>query len=131
MSSEKNVDKEVAAKLERAKQFKKIPILDVDDITEGDLLIVKSGQTIETHVMPFGDPKIVEEDGSLFIATKARGMLTEGDIVQVIDCISLSKNNKTYPYMIRFLFETEAVYIMHNEFMNTKTTLAGFDKIVE
>lgn len=129
-SNKSPADVATQEKLERAKQFKTEPIADVDDITEGDLLVVKKGQSVETHTMPFGDPKIIEEDGSLFIATKARGMLTEGDVVQVLDCIAFERDDKVLPYMIRLLHDTEAVYIIHNDFMNTKTTLASFDKIV-
>jgi len=129
-TTQDEASKAVNEKLERLKQLKLEAIADVDDITEGDLLAVKKGQSVETHTMPFGDPKIIEEDGSLFIATKARGMLSEGDICQVLDCIAFERDGKVYPYMIRLLHESEAVYIIHNDFMNTKTTLAAFDKVV-
>jgi len=111
--------------------MKVVAINDVDEVTEGDFLIVKEGLSIETHTIPFDDPQVIPEDGSIFVATKAKDHLREGDLVQVIDCITIIKDNKSYPYMIRFLHNQEIVYIIHNDFMNTKTTLAAFDRVIE
>lgn len=121
--------KEVSEKLKRFDEFKTKAIEDIDDLKEGDLLLVKKGQSVETHTMPFGDPKIIEEDGSLFIATKARGMLGEGDLVQIVDCIAFEREGKIYPYAVRMLHESEAVYVIFNDFMNTKAIGTQFVQI--
>ena len=121
--------KEVSEKLKRFDEFKTKAIEDIDDLKEGDLLLVKKGQSVETHTMPFGDPKIIEEDGSLFIATKARGMLAEGDLLQIVDCIAFEREGKIYPYAVRMLHESEAIYVIFNDFMNTKAIGTQFVQI--
>lgn len=101
-------------------EYKTKPISDIDDLQSGDLLFVKKDKSIETYVMPFGDPQPIPEDGSLFIATKAKGMLQAYDCVQIIDCIAFKREDKIYPYAVRVLHDSEAVFILFNDFMNTK-----------
>jgi len=118
--SDEKLSEEVLDKKKLFEEFKTKQIADIDDLVSGDLLFVKKGQSIETYTMPFGDPQVIEEDGSLFIATKTKGTLNQYDKVQILDCISFKREDKIYPYAVRVLHESEAVYIMFNDFMNTK-----------
>ena len=129
-TAQQQLTPEQEEKLKRFEEFKTKPIEDIDHLQAGDLLLVKKGQTIETVTMPFGDPKIIEEDGSLFIATKAHNNLQEGDLVQIVDCIAFEREGKIYPYAVRMLHESEAIYVIFNDFMNTKAIGAQFLQVV-
>ncbi len=115
----KQLTEEEQEKLKRFDEFKTVEITDIDKLNSGDLLLVKKGVSIEVVTIPFGKPSIIEEDGSLFIATKAHTHpLTQGDLCQILDCIAFKRDDKIYPYAVKVLCESEAVYVLLNDFMN-------------